>query len=171
MTNSLTGKVAEKAVGGQVGQDTLCPDMSFRLRMIVFAGVYVFGLILSFIGCIGLKNHEDPDYNIMRWVIPYFFGFFLALCGTLFLQGGKAQAKEIFSKERRFSSITWMSSMLLLIIIGFAAKNSAFCCILLIIQFMGLFWYASTMIPGFKKYLCFCCKLGSGASGAVAGAL
>ena len=43
MTNSLTGKVAEKAVGGQVGQDTLCPDMSFRLRMIVFAGVYVFG--------------------------------------------------------------------------------------------------------------------------------
>ena len=40
---------------------------------------------MSFIGCIGLKNHEEEDYNIMRWLIPYLFGFFLALCGTLFL--------------------------------------------------------------------------------------
>ena len=88
---------------------------------------------MAFIGCIGLKNHEEEDYNIMRWLIPYFFGFFLAICGTLFLQGAATQVKEMFSPERRFPTITWMSAMLLLVIIALAAKNSAICIVLLIV--------------------------------------
>ena len=43
MTNSLTGKVAEKAADSQVGKDTMCPDLSFRLRMVIYLGMYTFG--------------------------------------------------------------------------------------------------------------------------------
>ena len=87
MTNSLTGKVMEKAADNQVGKDTWCPDMSFKIRMICFCALYLFGLILAFIGCFGLKNHSEPDYSVMRWFVPYLFGVILAIGGTLFLQG------------------------------------------------------------------------------------
>ena len=144
MTNSLTGKVASKAADSAVGKDTWCPEMSFKIRMICFLALYVFGkcrflfhltffsysgLILAFIGCIGL-NPDDPEYSIMRWFIPYIFGFLLAIGGTLFFQGIVAQGKEILSKERRFATITWASCLLLLVIFGFATKSSTLCVIL-----------------------------------------
>ena len=43
MGNSVTGKVVEKAADNQVGKDTMCPEMSFKIRMICFLGMYVFG--------------------------------------------------------------------------------------------------------------------------------
>ena len=126
---------------------------------------------MAFIGCIGLKNHDEDDYSIFRWFVPYMFGFLLALAGTLFFHGLIAQAKEIMSKERRFSSITWIAATVLNLIIGFAAQNSTICVILCLIQFLGVFWYASTMIPGFKKFFCCCCRMASSGGGALAGAV
>jgi len=42
----------------------------------------LLGLILGFIGCMGLgKADEDPDYSILRFLIPYVLGFGLAFGG------------------------------------------------------------------------------------------
>ena len=43
MNNSLTGKVAEKGLDNQVGKDTCCPDLGFKVRVISFLGMFIFG--------------------------------------------------------------------------------------------------------------------------------
>ena len=81
MSNSLTGKVAEKTMDSQVGKDTLCPDLGIKVRVACFLGMYVFGALLAFIGCLGLNAHDDDDYSIGRFIVPYIFGFLLAMGG------------------------------------------------------------------------------------------
>ena len=43
MTNSLTGKVAEKTMDNQVGKDTCCPDIGFKTRVVCFLGMFILG--------------------------------------------------------------------------------------------------------------------------------
>ena len=64
-----------------------------------------------------------------------------------------------------------MAATLLLIIFGFTTKSSALCAILLVIQFLAIFKYASSMIPGFKKFFCCCCKMGKKAATAASAAV
>jgi len=115
----------------------------------------------------GLKKHEEPDYNLARFIVPYFMGFLLAVGGTLFMAGFKGQLKEAFGKERRFATITWTGALLLILIFGLATENAAITIILTIVQFVGLFWYVSTMVPGFKKFFCCCCRMATTASSGV----
>ena len=56
---------------------------------------------MSFIGCIGLKKSDDDDFSVMRFFIPYIFGFVMALGGTLFFNGIMGQVKKAFGKDRR----------------------------------------------------------------------
>lgn len=45
---------------------------------------------MVFIAGLGLKNaSDDPDYSIMRFIVPYIAGFAMALGGTFFLAGFK----------------------------------------------------------------------------------
>ena len=117
------------------------------------------GLLLVFIGCMGLKNADDPEFNIGRFIVPYLFGFVLAIGGTFFLAGFKGQIKKMFEKERRIASITILSTLALILIFGFWTKNAVICVILVLIQFCAIFWYVSNMIPGFKKFFCCCCRV------------
>ena len=86
-------------------------------------------------------------------------GFGLALGGTFFLSGFKGQISKMFSKERRIASITVISTFVLILLFGFTVENAVLCIILLIIQFLAIFWYVSSMIPGFKKFFCCCCRV------------
>lgn len=81
------------------------------------------------------------------------------MLSTFFLAGFKAQIKKMFDKERRIASIMVLGCFVLILIFGFAVKNAVLCIILLIVQFVGLFWYVSSMIPGFKKFFCCCCRV------------
>ena len=88
---------------------------------------------------------------------------------TFFLAGFKQQIKKMFDKERRIASIIIIGSFVLILVFGFATKNAIICIILLLVQFCGIFWYVSSMIPGFKKFFCCCCRqmktAAAGASG------
>ena len=86
-----------------------------------------------FIGCMGLKKADDPDFAITRFIIPYIIGFTLALGGTFFLAGFKAQIEKMFSKERRIASITVLSTFVLIVGLGFLVENAVLCIILLLI--------------------------------------
>ena len=75
----------------------------------------------------------------------------------------------MFDKERMIATITVMSSFLLIVVLGLWVKNSVICIILLFVQFAGLLWYVSPMIPGLKKFCCCCCsKIKSAATAAAA---
>ena len=39
------------------------------------------GLLLVFVGCLGLKNSDEDDYSIGRFIVPYIAGFVLAMGG------------------------------------------------------------------------------------------
>ena len=101
---------------------------------------------------------------MLRFFIPYLLGFLLALGGTLFMAGFKGQIKEMFGKERRFATITWAGALLLIVILGLWTENELLCLVLVFAQFAGLFWYVSTMVPGFKKFFCCCCRVGTAAA-------
>ena len=53
MSSSLTGKVAEKSLDSKVGKETCCPDLGFKIRIICFTGLYIFGKLT--IKAIGMK--------------------------------------------------------------------------------------------------------------------
>ena len=114
---------------------------------------------MVFIGCMSLQNHDDEDFNIGRFIVPYAAGFVLAIGGTFFLSGFKGQMAKIFSKERRIASITILATFALILLFGFTTENAIICIILLITQFVAIFWYVSAMIPGFKKFFCCCCRV------------
>ena len=65
----------------------------------------------------------------------------------------------MFSKERRIPSITIIGTFLLILLFGFTTENAIICIFLLITQFIAIFWYVSSMVPGFKKFFCCCCKV------------
>ena len=55
MTNSLTGKVAEKHMDNTVGKDTCCPDLGFKTRVACFLALYILG-----------KCHFAISWNLFR---------------------------------------------------------------------------------------------------------
>ena len=80
MTNSLTGKVAEKGLDNQVGKDTCCPDLGFKVRVICFLGMFIFGKCLLAVGfecvtsttfrfrsALGLHWMHEPVTCRRRW--------------------------------------------------------------------------------------------------------
>ena len=114
---------------------------------------------MVFIGAMSLQHADDDDFSIGRFIVPYAAGFLLALGGTFFLSGFKAQIQKMFSKERRIASGTIIGTFLLILLFGFTTENAIICIILLIVQFIAIFWYVSAMIPGFKKFFCCCCRV------------
>ena len=50
----------------------------FLLTLVLSIGI---GLLLVFIGCMGLKNSGEEDYTIGRFIIPYIMGFVTAMGG------------------------------------------------------------------------------------------
>ena len=75
------GAVGEKAVGGSIGKSTMCPQLSFKVRLGCFFGMYVFGAILVLIGVFGLKASKQINFSILKFIAPYTIGVLLSVGG------------------------------------------------------------------------------------------
>ena len=65
----------------------------------------------------------------------------------MFFQGFMGQVKMAFDKERRWPTITVWSTFTLIIVFGFWTENAVIGIILLLIQWCGISWYVSAIVP------------------------
>jgi hypothetical protein len=100
--------------------------------------------------------------NPLPFVLNYTFGHILQLSASTFLCGPKRQFKNMFDKNRRETSIVYLSCLVLTLVFVFIPMPGPLKLILLLmlmmVQFCASIWYSLSYIPYGRKTLTQCVK-------------
>jgi hypothetical protein len=128
--------------------ESLIPALGWRERLIGCATCMILGYLLSFGAFFRLKDLLTG--NPLPFVLNATIGNVIALGGSCFLTGPKAQAERMFTDSRRIASIAYLASLVLTLVVAFApipGPKGLLLLILLIVQYLSVFWYCLSYIP------------------------
>ena len=94
--------------------------------------------------------------GITKFATCYFFGNIFTLVSASFLVGFKNQFKSSFEKKRRYYSLIYFFSLLLVIYLTFKHFSIFLLFPCICIQFISLVMYLITYVPGGVNVLNFC---------------
>lgn len=131
----------------------LCPSLSYQQRIIGFAVCFGTGYLITFLsfGMFVELVEGDP----VPFVLIYTFGNILSLCSSGFLVGPKRQFKNMFDRQRKWTSVVYLATLLTTLVVCFipmdgSAKLSILV-LLLLIQLCSSLWYSLSYIPFARK--------------------
>ena len=106
------------------------------------------GYLLSFGSFWRLKDllHGDP----LPYVINCTVGNLIALAGSCFLSGPRAQMTRMFHETRKWATVAYLGSLFLTLIVAFSnlPGPKGFVLLLLMdIQYIAILWYTLSYIP------------------------
>jgi len=140
--------------------DDFCPKLSYQQRMIGFGSCFVLGYIITFLSFSFFIEMVRGDPA--PFVMVYTLGNILSLLSSMFLCGPKRQLKNMIDEKRRYTTIVFMSSLLLAIIICFIEFDQGpklfLLILLLIIQACASLWYSLSYIPFARTQVVSCMK-------------
>ena len=128
--------------------DSLCPSLSFKQRIIGFAVCLGFAGVISALGFVSLFSKDYLEFGILNTIANC-----LALGSSFFLAGPKKQAKKMFEETRWIASVVYLTTMVLTFICALAIKIPALVIISVFIQYLALTWYGLSYIPGARNCL------------------
>ncbi|KAJ8600186.1 hypothetical protein CTAYLR_001967 [Chrysophaeum taylorii] len=141
----------------------LCPELSYQQRV----GGYVTCFFVSFILSIGSFTRlvQLVQGNPAPFVIFYTLGNIMAIIGSLFLSGPKAQCKKMFDKTRIFATLFYFLSIFFTIFCAVyegIPDNGRIGIIVMciIVQWIAMLWYTISFIPYARDYVCMVCCQG-----------
>lgn len=124
-----------------------CPKLTYQQRIIGFCVCCGVGYLISFMGTMLLAaNGPDPD-TIRNFSLLYIVGNFVAISATLFLIGPRRQCKKMFDKNRRFSCIFWLLTLIVTFAIAVAGVDVGFVILMIFVQISASIWYSASYIP------------------------
>jgi len=128
-------------------------------RIIGFAVCFGTGYLITFMsfGMFVELAEGDP----VPFVLIYTLGHILSLSSSGFLVGPKRQCKNMFDKTRKWTTIVFLSTMIITLITCFVPMDSSAklftLILLLLIQLCASLWYSLSYIPfarrAVKKFL------------------
>ncbi len=157
----------EKLVTTEVGQklltkDSACPSLPVKYRIWGFCICFILGLILSFFSTfMFIFGAIKQPY---KFAVLYTLGNIVSLLSSFFLFGPCSQFKRMFKKTRVVATIICLFCIIFTLIYaiwiykdeGFGYKLIMW--ILIIAQYLSMFWYILSYIP-FARTICKkCCK-------------
>lgn len=163
-------KKAKSAVGITVPEENntsmrdemaeMCPQLTYQQRMAGFGVCFSLGWLISILS---FNFFEDLILgNPVPFVIIYTLGNVISLCSSMFLCGPKRQFKRMFDDKRKITTIVYLSTLILAIIVCFIPFNNtvklSILVILLVAQFLSSFWYTMSYIPFARKTIINCFK-------------
>ncbi|KAJ1453902.1 Got1/Sft2-like family-domain-containing protein [Pelagophyceae sp. CCMP2097] len=139
-----------------------CPKLTYQQRVGGYIGCFVVSILLS-IGAF-TRLIDLVRGNPAPFVIFYTMGNILAIIGSLFLSGPKAQCRSMWDKTRRIATSIYFSTIITTLFVCFYKKipddgriGIIIMCIL--IQWVAMLWYTISYIPYARDYVCMlCCK-------------
>mmetsp|Transcript_9347 Transcript_9347/g.15527 ORF Transcript_9347/g.15527 Transcript_9347/m.15527 type:complete len:172 (-) Transcript_9347:187-702(-) len=132
----------------QEEEEGFFPAMSWRERLIGCATCMVLGYMLSFGSFFRIKDLITG--NPLPFVLHATIGNIIALLGSCFLTGPKNQLERMFKEDRKVASIAYLTSLTLTLVVAFApipGPKGLFLFILLIVQYLSVFWYCLSYVP------------------------
>ncbi|CCW69089.1 unnamed protein product [Phytomonas sp. Hart1] len=132
---SLTGEMATE-------NNSVCPSLSFKARVIGFIIFINFISVFSIICCVAIFVGDFPIFAI--------FFTLNSICGigsTLFLAGPVYQFKNMFNRNRWIATIVYLLAMLLTFIVAIETKSGILVLLFLLIQHLTMWWYFLSYIP------------------------
>lgn len=138
----------------------MCPSMTYKQRMMGFGSCFLLGYLITFLSFSFFVDLLDG--NPVPFVFLYTIGNVISLLSSMFLCGPKQQFKNMFDDKRKVTTIVFLSSLLLSIIVCFIKFNKgsklAILILLLIVQFLASVWYSLSYIPFARRAVLKCCK-------------
>mmetsp|Transcript_30073 Transcript_30073/g.46010 ORF Transcript_30073/g.46010 Transcript_30073/m.46010 type:complete len:185 (-) Transcript_30073:192-746(-) len=130
-----------------------CPKLTYQQRMIGFGSCFVLGYLITFTS---FNYFEDLILgNPVPFVLVYTLGNIISLFSAMFLCGPKRQFKNMFDDKRKTTTIVYLSTLLLSIIVAFIPFESSIklsiLLLLLFVQFFSSIWYSLSYIPFARK--------------------
>ena len=142
----------------------VCPSMTYKQRLIGCLACAIVGCVLEFGSFMRLLT------DVTQFAIFYTFGNIVAVCGSFFLSGPRAQCKKMCDKTRRCTVFVFFVSMVLTLFLAYATwipDRVLLIIVLVVVQSCALAWYLLSYIPFARQWITSCCAslLGQGASG------
>eukprot|EP01038_Epipyxis_sp_PR26KG_P011692 gene11692-15655_t len=127
-----------------------CPNITFKQRVMGFAGCAVMGWILSLMGTFTLIGGHDAGH-LATFVILYVIGNVVALFATGFLLGPRSQCRQMFHPTRKYSTIFYLVMLIIVFSVAVAKVNIGIVIFLLFIEILAALWYSISYIPFGRK--------------------
>ena len=156
--NTVIPEVGQKLIA----EDTACPSLPVKDRIMGFAICYILGFIISILSTfLLLFGAIKKPY---KFAIIYTLGNVLSLSSSFFLNGPQKQLKKMFDKTRLVASIVCLFCIVftffyaIVIYKDGSGGHKLIMWILVIAQYISMFWYVLSYIPFARTLVKKCCK-------------
>lgn len=132
------------------------PAMSFKERVLAFC--FCMGLsflidMLSWGSIVGILTGRPA-----RFALTYTFGKILAFAGSGFLIGFERQAKSMFDSKRRWTSVIFLTAMVMVLVSALVFQNALMTLVFIVIEVSAFVWYVASYVPWGRNCLVGCIK-------------
>ncbi|KAH8241819.1 vesicle transport protein SFT2C [Drosophila bipectinata] len=126
-------------------QDSCCPKLSRLQRIVGFVACLGMGGL-----CISLSTLYIPVLILKarKFALLYTLGSLFFILSFCFLSGFGAFLRQMFSKPRLLTSISYSSCLLLTLYCALVAKSTAFTVLFAVAQIIALLFMVLGMVPG-----------------------
>ena len=136
-----------------------CPNMSYKTRLFGFIGCTGAGFVLSTTGSMVLFSGFS-EKNITTFIMLYVLGNLMSLGGTLFLCGPKKQCIKMWDKTRRFSTLFYLSMLIIVFAVAITKQHMAVILSMLFVEILAAIWYSASFIPFGRNMILGCLRGG-----------
>jgi hypothetical protein len=131
--------------------DSWCFEMSWRERMLGCGTCMVAGYMLSF-GSFWRLSDLVVRHDPFPFVVHATVGNLMALGGSFFLMGPKAQWTKMWKESRRVATMLYLGSLFLTLMVAFfytdiPGPGGLYLLLLMIAQYIAITWYCLSYIP------------------------
>lgn len=131
------------AADGVHENESICPSLPLKERLVGFAACFVLGLILNVLSWVSVFFA-----NYMSFGILFTLGNVSAIVGSLFLAGPMKQAKRMFTESRWIATVVYIVSLVGTLLVAFLFHSGLLVIICSLIQWLAMWWYFLSYIPG-----------------------
>ena len=144
------------SISDTVGNDSCCPDLTYKQRAIGFGICSVLSFVLGIMTCIALGDLITGDSS--TFIVMYSLSTATSIASSFFWKGPKAQWKDITDPKRLVCSIVFFIAFVMTWISIYVFNSSILAIIFVAIQMSAGLYYCLTLIPGGTLLAKKCCK-------------
>lgn len=134
--------------GGDDENESLCPTLSFKQRVIGCACMMGVGMIFSIMSWVAVFLGDLVFFGVI-----FTLGNLCSVGGTLFLAGPKKQAKSMFTEARWIATTVYLVSMVLTILAAVLIESGVLVIICCLIQYAAMWWYFLSYVPFARDFV------------------
>eukprot|EP01059_Diplonema_ambulator_P015657 TRINITY_DN26835_c0_g1_i1.p1 TRINITY_DN26835_c0_g1~~TRINITY_DN26835_c0_g1_i1.p1 ORF type:complete len:147 (+),score=23.45 TRINITY_DN26835_c0_g1_i1:87-527(+) len=133
--------------------ESVCPSLSFKQRIIGFGCCVAFGFLMSIFSWLAMFNRDYVQFGIFASLANI-----ISLAGSCFLMGPMKQIKKMFEDKRLEATVILLVSMVWTLIAAFWLESPFVVIIMCLTQYFALIWYGLSYVPFARDVVKKCVK-------------